>query len=56
VGQFVLAIQYFNGNPEFEKNGLSLRKGLMLLGGIGTGKTIFMNVFKSNVHYNKIDK
>jgi DNA replication protein DnaC len=56
IRQFNLGIQYFNGKPEFEKNGLSLRKGLMLLGGVGTGKTIFMKVFKSYVHEKRINK
>ena len=43
---------YFTGNPEFEKieEGFSLRKGLMLFGGVGVGKTAMMQMFTSNQH------
>ena len=34
---------YFSGN---EKGAYSLNKGLLLIGGVGTGKTILMKIFK----------
>lgn len=39
---------YFHGSPEFEKiiPGYSLKKGLIVRGGIGTGKTTLFKVFK----------
>ncbi|MBC7588872.1 MAG: ATP-binding protein [Chitinophagaceae bacterium] len=41
---------YFTNNPEFEKmgKGFSLMKGLMVAGGIGTGKTTLMRLFAVN--------
>ena len=47
---FRLLLYYFNGLEQFEtmrKNeGYSLRKGIMLMGGVGTGKTTMMKIFK----------
>ncbi len=38
---------YFTGNQTFcDENGISLNKGIMLIGSYGTGKTILMKVFK----------
>jgi len=38
---------YFIGNDEFcKENGISLNKGILLVGGIGTGKTILMKAIK----------
>ncbi len=39
---------YFSGSPEAEKHGLSLKKGLLLMGDRGTGKTVIMKAFASN--------
>jgi len=41
---------YFAGDPLAEKHGLSLRKGLLLAGGTGSGKTTIMKAFQSNPH------
>jgi predicted ATPase len=46
--QIIKGLQYFNRDPVFETNGLSLNKGLMVMGNYGTGKTIYMKIFK---HY-----
>lgn len=43
---FISLIRYFNGDPDFEKNGLSLHKGLLIAGNIGSGKSIMMKIFK----------
>lgn len=40
--------QYFTDNPAFEKDGLSLKKGIMLCGPVGTGKTTMMSLFTGN--------
>jgi hypothetical protein len=45
---FQLLCQYFTKNPEFEKDGYSLRKGLFLFGNIGCGKTTLMRIFQRN--------
>ncbi len=42
----IKGLQYFNRDPVFETNGLSLNKGLMVMGTYGTGKTIYMKIFK----------
>lgn len=39
---------YFTEDPEFEKRGFSLRKGLLIFGLIGCGKTTMMNLFRIN--------
>lgn len=40
--------QYFTDDPEFEKGDYSLRKGIMLVGPVGCGKTMLMKLFRSN--------
>lgn len=42
-----LLSQYFAGDPEFEKDGRSLDKGIFLFGGVGIGKTHLMKLFRS---------
>jgi len=42
---------YFTGNLEFEKNGMSLRKGVLLQGRVGSGKTIMMQLFRQYGKY-----
>lgn len=39
---------YFTDDKAFEKNGLSLQKGIMLIGKIGCGKTTCMKLFAQN--------
>lgn len=39
---------YFSGDQEFEKEGYSLKKGIMLLGPLGCGKTTVMKSFCVN--------
>jgi hypothetical protein len=39
---------YFTEDKEFEKRGLSLRKGLLIFGVTGCGKTTMMNLFRIN--------
>lgn len=39
---------YFSGDPEFEKRGFSLQKGIMLTGPAGVGKSHLMNFFADN--------
>lgn len=39
---------YFTASPECESYGISLRKGIMLIGGPGTGKTTIMKAFSGN--------
>jgi len=43
-----LLAQYFTHDPEFEKAGYSFRKGLLVYGGVGVGKTRIMNLMRSN--------
>lgn len=45
---FDLLCKYFSKDKDFEKNGLSLQKGLLLCGPVGTGKTTMMNLFTGN--------
>lgn len=40
--------QYFSGDPEFEKAGYSLSKGILLMGNVGSGKTTLMRFFQKN--------
>lgn len=40
--------QYFTNDPEFETAEFSLQKGIMLVGPVGCGKTMLMNLFRSN--------
>lgn len=46
---FKLLCQYFTQDPEFEQEGYSLKKGIMLFGNIGCGKTTLMRLFQKNV-------
>ena len=43
-------LKYFTGNPDFETSmefpGLSLRKGILLAGNIGTGKSMLMGILR----------
>jgi len=45
---FNLLMQYFMNDPEFEKDGRSLNKGLCLIGSYGCGKTSMMRAFQNN--------
>lgn len=45
---FNLLCQYFANDPEFEKVGYSLSKGIMLTGPIGVGKTELLRTFSKN--------
>ncbi len=39
---------YFSNNALFESNGLSLNKGIMLIGNVGVGKTDLLKAFRKN--------
>lgn len=39
---------YFTNDTEFEKAGYSLKKGVMVMGNVGTGKTEIMRFFQKN--------
>lgn len=40
--------QYFTGNVEFcEQNNIDLNKGILLIGNVGSGKSLLMKVFKN---------
>lgn len=41
---------YFAGDPLAKKYGLDLNKGLLMLGGVGVGKTLIMKAFSLNQH------
>lgn len=45
---FHLLTQYFTNNPDFEKDGRLLSKGIMLIGNVGTGKTDLLKAFSVN--------
>jgi DNA replication protein DnaC len=45
---FHLLCQYFANDPDFEKSGFSLSKGIMLTGPVGVGKTEFLRIFSKN--------
>ncbi len=45
---FHLLVQYFTNDPEFEKDGRLLSKGIMLIGNVGTGKTDLLKAFSVN--------
>lgn len=45
---YKLIAQYFAGDPAFEAEGYSHRKGLMLFGSVGCGKTTIMRMFSYN--------
>lgn len=46
--QFELLLQYFMGEKDFEKSGYSLKKGIMLVGPVGCGKTTLLKAFSKN--------
>lgn len=46
---FKLLCYYFTQDSEFEKAGYSLKKGILLFGNIGCGKTTLMRLFSHNV-------
>ena len=45
---FIKLCKYFTEDPDFEKEGFSLQKGIMLCGPVGTGKTTMMRLFEGN--------
>ena len=45
---YTLLAQYFAQDSAFETQGYSLRKGLLIFGNIGTGKTTMMQLFSVN--------
>src|SRR5213595_1601868 len=45
---FDLLCKYFANDPEFEKSGYSLSKGIMLSGPVGVGKTELLRIFSKN--------
>lgn len=45
---FRLLCYYFTSDARFEQKGYSLKKGILLYGGIGCGKTTLMKVFGQN--------
>jgi len=45
-----LLCMYFTGHKDSEKHGLSLSKGILLMGERGTGKSVIMKAFSSNQH------
>lgn len=55
IGEFILTEEfkiyeklsfYFSDNEEFEKDGMSLEKGILLFGPVGCGKTSAINFFR----------
>lgn len=51
-----ILFNYFIGNKEFcEQNNIDLCKGILLCGGVGTGKSIIMQAFKKYTGMNKIN-
>lgn len=45
---FHLLCQYFTADPAFEQAGHSLKKGILLLGNVGVGKTDILRAFEFN--------
>ena len=45
---YKLLSMYFTGDPAFEAAGYSLKKGIILFGGVGCGKTSIMRMFVHN--------
>ena len=45
---FDLLVRYFNADETLEQEGISLKKGLLLQGPYGCGKTTFMQLFEVN--------
>ena len=46
-----LLMQYFTRHPDFEKDGRSLKKGLVIYGGVGVGKTHIMRLLQHANQY-----
>jgi hypothetical protein len=46
-----LLCKYFGEDPAFEEMGYSLKKGLLLFGGVGVGKTFLLSAFRTNQIY-----
>lgn len=40
--------KYFSNDPDFNKGSYSLKKGIMLMGNVGTGKSWLMSFFQKN--------
>ena len=47
-------IKYFNGDVSSTNNGYSLRKGLMISGTKGAGKTLLLEIFKKYCHIKRL--
>lgn len=45
IGPFA---EYFTNDPDFEKRGYSLNKGILIMGNVGVGKTELMKFFQKN--------
>ncbi len=45
---FELLTLYFNNDAKFEEAGFSLKKGIMMFGGVGCGKTTLLKMFHAN--------
>lgn len=45
---FNTLLLYFTNDPEFEKDGRSLKKGVLIQGNIGCGKTVMLRAFSQN--------
>lgn len=43
-----LLCYYFTDDPRFEQDGRSLKKGLLLFGGVGVGKSVIMTLLQHN--------
>jgi len=58
VNEYVIEklLLYFSGNKKFETGKLSLGRGIMLLGGYGTGKSLLMKIFKHYCFEQKANK
>ena len=52
---FTNLIRYFNRDHDFEEDGMSLHKGLLIAGSIGSGKSIMMKIFKEFCFRRKLD-
>lgn len=45
---FSLLCRYFTNDPDFEKSGFKLNKGILLTGPVGVGKTELLRLFQKN--------